>query len=356
MIWPFSSKHKGHLGIDIGTTSIKIVQINKRDAKLTKDARPIHGELVNYAMLTSYSYIHRKPTTLVQGEGVAVLESEVIAMLQQLLAQFNDHPREVVMSIPAFSSFVDEVTLPPMPAEELPTAIAFEARSHVPVPITEVELTWQITGQSGKGSTATIIAVPKEIIFRYRTICAQLGLSLKALEVETFSIVRALNLMTEEPLVVVDIGSRNTSVFLVANKLLRASHNIDTAGQDITNAIRQGLGVAPLKAEQIKRDQGLMLASQNKSLEEVIFPPVDNIIEEVKRMIAAKNMAGIVKKLVVTGGSSNLKGLQQYMVKRLNFSIDIANPWATIEYSPRLTAALQTNAPSFTVAIGLGLY
>lgn len=353
MMWPFSPHKDDHLGIDIGTTSIKIVEIAKY--KNPKSGSP-RGKLINYGILNSTTYIHRKPSNLAHVEGVALLESEVIAMLQQLLRQFTNHPKEVIMSLPAFSSFVDEVALPPMPPEEIASAIAFEARSHVPVPITEVELTWQVTTSSDKGSSVTIIAVPREIIFRYRSICAQLGLTLKALEVETFSIIRSLNIMGEEPVILLDIGARNTNVSLVAKGLLRASHNIETSGRDITNVIAQGLGVAPRRAEELKRDQGLALAASNPAITDLMYSSIDVIIEEARRMVEAKGMKNSVKRLVLTGGSGTMKGLPEYLQKKLGISIDIASPWATIEYDRKLSSALQLNASSFAVAIGLSLY
>lgn len=354
MIWPFSqARSDSHLGIDIGTTSIKIVAIEKYKNTSSGGMR---GELIDYGRLNSYTYIHRRPTNVVHAEGTALSDSEVITMLQELLKRFKNYPREVVMSLPAFSSFVDEVALPPMPAEEIASAITFEARSHVPVPINEVELTWQVTSKNDKGSTATIIAVPKEVIFRYRSICAQLGLVLKVLEVETFSIMRALNLYGPEPLLILDIGARNTNISLIAGGLLRASHNIETSGRDITNIIAQSLGVTSKRAEELKLAQGLALTKNNPSISDLINSSIDAITEEARRLIEAKGVKGSLKRLVLTGGSGKMKEMPGYLSKKLGLSIDIASPWATIDCNPQLKTALDMNASTFTVAVGLSLY
>ena len=396
MIWPFSETNNNtHLGIDIGTTSIKIVEIEK----LQGAAR---GRLVNYGALTSNNYIQRRGSNLAHIEGVAIFESEVMEMVKKLLSRFPNHSNEVIMSIPAFSSFVDEVVLPPMPPQEVASAIVFEARSHVPVPISEVELTWQIVRQDDKGVAATIIAVPKEILFRYRSICDQLGLTLKALELETFSIIRALNVYGQEPILtgearkvltedqvltanggsrkvliedqvltanggsrkvliedqvlIVDVGARNTNLSVIAKGLLYASHNIETSGRDITTIIAQGLGITARRAEELKQDQGLSLGVSNPGIADALYGAVDTITEEARRFIELKSMTGRLKRLLLTGGSAKMTGLPEYLQKKLGISIDIAFPWSTIECDPKLTAALKANAPSFTVAVGLSLY
>lgn len=354
-MWPFFSQRKdNHLGIDIGTTSIKIVEIVKYKNASSKGPR---GKLVNYGVLKAYTYIHRKPSNLAHVmEGVTLLESEVTEMLQRLLAKFTHYPRDVVMSLPAFSSFVDEVVLPPMPPEEIASAVTFEARSHVPVPISEVDLIWQVTSQTQAGSTATIIAVPREIIFRYRSICAQLGLTLKALEVETFSLIRSLNVVSDEPVLLMDVGARNSNVSLIQKGLLRVSRNVETSGRDITNVVAQGLGIALKRAEELKRDQGLALALHNPALADIIYSSIDIIIEEAKRVLEMKGVKDTVKRVILTGGSARMPGLTEYVQKKLGIPIDIVSPWSTIEYDKQLTYALKENASNFAVAVGLSLY
>ena len=350
-MWSFlSSRKTSQLGIDIGTSSIKVVEIAKPESAKTK------ASLRNYGILSSPTYVNHKTANLIKGAGVALLESQVVLMMQALLEKFGNYPSQVVMSLPAFSSFVDEVILPPMPSEEIASAIAFEARSHVPVPISEVELTWQITSTNDKGSVATIIAVPKEIIFRYRSICAQLKLSLKALELETFSLIRSLNLAEEEHIVLLDLGARNTNVALIQKGLLRVSHNIETSGRDITNIIARGLGVSVDRAEQIKFDEGLGANQSNKAINDSLYSAVDTIADEVRRILETKGVRAQVKRLVLTGGSASMKGLPEYLQKKLGIPIDIVSPWATIDYNPQLEQILKNKSENLAVAIGLGLY
>ncbi len=355
MIWPFSRKGKtAHLGIDIGTTSIKMVKIEKYSGGAANGKSP-RGKLINYGTLRAHALLRSSTADVIQTKRLTLLESEVVKMIQALRQRLGDDSKEVIMSIPAFSSFVDELTLPKMPEEEIPKAVEFEARSHVPVPINEIELTWQAAGEDAGRSVITLVAVPKEILFRYRNICNQLGLTLKALEVETFSIIRALNLYDEEPVMILDIGAKNTNISIVSKGFLRASHNIDTSGRDLSKVISQGLGIPLDRAEQVKHEQGLLVAG-TESISDLLYPVVDNILEEAKRTAQEKGALGSLKRVVLTGGSASLKGLPEYMQKKFQIPIDIANPWATIEYDKRLENKLKNDMSSLTVAVGLALY
>ncbi|MBI3335825.1 MAG: type IV pilus assembly protein PilM [Candidatus Portnoybacteria bacterium] len=360
-MWPFfSPKPREHLGIDIGATSIKIVKIAKN---VSREPGPVQtvpvkaGRLETYASLEAAGY-QEGVALSVGSQGATLVESEVTKMLDSLLASIDGRNHEVVISIPAFSSFMDEIILPPMPDAEIPDAVMFEARSHVPVPITEVEISWQVVEdkERGKERVVSIVAVPKEIIFRYQNICAGLGLTIKALEVETFSIIRALGFYEEEFFLLLDIGARNTTISLVKKGFLRASRNIETSGEDITKVIAQGLGISLGRAEELKRDQGFLLASQNPLIGDLINPLADAIAEEALKLLSSGAKGEEVKKVILTGGSASLKGFPQYLERKLHLPIDIANPWATIEYDPRLKDIVKEKGPEFTVAVGLALY
>lgn len=313
------------------------------------------GRLINYGALRTRTLLRSGTAEVIQTKRLTLLESEVVKMIQALRQRLGDDSKEAVMSVPAFSSFVDELSLPKMPEEEIPKAVEFEARSHVPVPINEIELTWQAAGEDRGKSIITLVAVPKEILFRYRNICTQLNLTLKALEVETFSIIRALNLYDEEPVMILDIGAKNTNISIVSKGFLRASHNIDTSGRDLSNVISQGLGIPLNRAEEVKHEQGLLI-TDTASISDLLYPVVDSILEEAKRTAQEKGVLGSLKRIVLTGGSASLKGLPEYMQKKFQIPIDIANPWATIEYDKRLVNALKNDTSSLTVAVGLALY
>lgn len=366
-MWPFfAKKEEVSVGIDMGATSLKVVKIAKAIKPVEENVSlPAGGKrnfiqeeakLIDYGILRVEGYSEEKSFYMVRREELGISETDGVMILGMLLRKLDIKKEEVVMAIPAFSSFVDEITLPQMPEEEIPNAVEFEARSHVPVPITDVELTWQITSENEKERTIMIVAVPKEVIFRYRTICDQLGITLKALEVETFSIVRALNLYNTKPAVLIDIGIRNTTASLVTNGFLRVSHNIETSGKDVTKTIAQGLGISFQRAEELKKEQGLLLAASNPLIGDLLYPVIDTLVEEIQRIIDSKGVKNEVGRLVITGGSASLKGLKEYLQKKFSFPVDIADPWSNIVYDKKLLPLLSQNSPSFTTAVGLALY
>ncbi len=364
-MWWFSKKlsSHSHLGIDIGTSSIRVVKILKYSTPKFVDGKEKIGELQNYGEVLNRGLLESSPGEGFQSHKKLFLESEVTRSIKLLLSYSEETEKEVVMAIPMYSVFVDQLKLPAMSFEEISSAIEFEARAHVPVPIEDVKLAWQIISQGEKQGnssdvverTILLIAVPKETIFVYEGIAKQLGLNLKALEIESASIMRALNLTSQGVYVVLDIGGRNTNISLIRNGFLALSHHIEISGEEITRSIARGLGISMTRAEEFKQKEGLVMAKRNPELANLLYPIIDRIIDEVKRTIATLP-AEEVKKLILVGGSTSLLGLREYIHESLVIPIDIANPWAKIDYNPALESKLRSYGLKFTAAVGLALY
>lgn len=355
-----SRKEKPHLGIDIGTGAIKVVKIHKFEKGEKKGRR---GEIENYGIVKA------KTPRSVRSAGLQILDFEIIKMLRLLLKEMEEPSKDVAMSIPMFSSFIQEMRLPPMPDSEVEKAIQFEARSRIPVPIKDVRIRWEMVPTSGEETKAgedsperkvLLIAVPNDVIFRYQSITKELGLTLKALEVEIFSVIRALNLKeTTSSNIILDIGARNTNVSLVKDGFLRLSHNVEKGGDDITHVIAQGLGVNNTRAEEFKKQEGLTGAANNKALGDLLYPVIDTIAHEVQRVVDTAMTTlgdGNIEKIILMGGTGELRGLKEYLKTKLNINVDIANPWATIDYSAKVEKRLQNYALPLVTATGLALY
>jgi type IV pilus assembly protein PilM len=188
--FPFGSSSKNALGIDIGTFSIKMVEMSKKGERTT---------LENYGEVTTRqigSSTFRSGFD--QGTNSFTLSSKEIAQgIQAILLEAKMHAKSVTFSVPDFSSFFTSFDLPPMTKEELPKAINFEARQHIPLPLSDVVLDWQVieNKNSNNGSVSNkviLVAVPKEVISQYQEIGRVCNLTVSALEAEVFGLIRSL--------------------------------------------------------------------------------------------------------------------------------------------------------------------
>src|SRR3989344_3052699 len=194
---------KRSLGIDIGTSYIKIAELSQRGKRLRLD---------NYGEMEASS-LYEKPFRSFEQSTLSFSNSDVVRVIEAILKEAKMNAYEVYFSIPDFSTFFTSFYLPPMPKEELPQAIQFEARRHIPLPLPEVVLDWQIIGtknanQKSGNFNVLLVAVPNEVVGQYQSIARLAKLKLAAMEAEVFSLARALAKEEKDAVVLIDIGAR----------------------------------------------------------------------------------------------------------------------------------------------------
>jgi type IV pilus assembly protein PilM len=281
-------------------------------------------------------------------------------LLQDLFREANITSREAVMAIPAGASFITTVSFPPVSAKELTEAIPFEARRYVPIPITEVELDWEVLGLNENRDKIEVIlmAVPKEIIEKFKRVAQELNLNLRALEVETFSMVRSLAGTELVPTCFINLGHKTTSLAITDRGKLRASHNFSRGSSELTKTLERGLGINHERAETLKRETGLSEKMEEKEVASVIAPFIETLFAEIERFISIYNRRASrsVQKINLTGGGSNLKGLVEYTVAKFGLEVAKGNPFARTVAPSFMQPILREFGSSFAVAAGLALH
>ena len=344
---PFRIIKKTFLGVDIGVSSIKVVEISRWGGKI---------ELRNYGHIASSAIYQTPYQGFGGGSNFMISSPDVSEIIRAILKEAGIKTKEAVFSIPDFSTFFTTFQLPPMSEEELPGAVRYEARRHIPVPVSDVVLDWfHIGGELGKkgnGVSILLVAVPKETISRYQEIAKASSLDLKFLEAEAFSLARSLVHKEKEPICLLDIGAQSTSVNIVDQGILKISYSSDISGNDFTATISKSLSISPEEAEKLKKTQGL-ISDQTK---EILLPLVNLIIIEIEKIL--KDFETIdkrVKKIVLAGGSALLPGLDQYFSSYFKRPVEIGNPFFGLVYPPLLEQKLKILGPSFAIAVGAAL-
>lgn len=356
----FRKRIKSKVGIDIGTSSIKVVQLKKEEDRF---------KLETYGELSTFGYLERLNDAF-QTTSLKTLEAMTREMIKILLEKSEVTTKEAIMSIPVFSSFVSIIEMPEMTDKELSRAIDFEARRYVPIPLTEVSLDWKII-ESGmikddvspkpfKGKRVILIAVPREVVNKYINLANYLNLKIAALELESFSLARSLAGNETGSSCILDVGARATSFTIVDRGIIQMSHSLDVAGAEMTKTLATGLAIAPKRAEDFKKSYGLNHLpdkESRKDIKELLSTSIDKIIDESERMIAnyQSKTDRKIDKLILNGGSAPLIGLKDYIEKKLNMKVLVADPWKQIIYPAPLQPILKEIGPSFSVAVGAAM-
>lgn len=355
----FKTKKNHFVGVDFGTSAIKIVE-------LSFDGEKIHLE--NYGWLDLDEALQNE--TASQGlPQMQTYEAKVKKFLGILLEKMEIREKEAYVAIPGFSGLITLVEFPEMGPEELEKAIHFESHKYIPSTIEDIAMSWEVVGTRGgqkaealdgsvsgaKKLQVLLVAAPKKEIAKYEKMMDGSGLEISAIELETFSIVRAV---LEEKMgnsLIVDIGSRATNIVLVENGIVKVNRNIDAGGNEVTGTIAESMKISKQRAEAFKKGEKDLL---NEVGTAIVMPVLEMIASEALRITTAysqKDPDFKIQTVIISGGLSKMKGIEKYFSKILNLPILIANPWRNISFDEKLQKNIPEIGASFSVAIGLAL-
>lgn len=348
-VFSFDVIPKSFVGIDIGTSALKVVEIKGwGDRKTLKN----YGEL---RIRTLYD----KPFRTFEKNALLLSSQDIAKAIRAVLQEAHIREKKVIFSIPDFSSFFTTFELPSsMDRKEVEDAVRFEARRHVPLLLSEVTLDWQLLEQPSKGKKQPfrilLVAVPNETLNQYQEIARFAQLQLVALEAEVFGCIRACLKEEKAAVVLLDMGAQTTTISVVHNGILQNSHSMDAGGMSFTERIAKALSVNYRIAEQEQNSKGIALVSGNV---QILLPVADMVVSEAQKAAEsfARTEKGKVNKFVLAGGMARLPGLQEYFERSTGTKTEIIDPWRSILYPPILESALQDMGPSFAVAVGMAL-
>lgn len=342
---------QSYIGIDMGSSSIKVVQMGD------DNGRP---------RLMSYGYIEQH-TDIVKNDAEASMQTAVNG-LRSVIHESHISSNRAIAALPSFTVFTSIISLPMMTRKELNSAVRWEAKKFVPMPIDDLALNWNLLKDPAQAAPAgektpkslkvLITAAPKSLVRRYISLFKLAGLQLIDLDTEAFALERSLIGTDPAPVMIVDIGAEATNVAVMVDGIPLVNRSIDVGGESITKAIAQSLNVDQTRAEQFKRDFGLSTMNQKVSpipkTIEFVLSSITNEIRFVLNLYRSQGTAP-VEKIILSGGSAFLLNLPEYLYQTLSIKTFIGDPWARVVHPVELKGVLAEIAPRFSVAAGLAM-
>jgi type IV pilus assembly protein PilM len=349
-------KENSVLGIDVGSSAIKIVQIKKKRGRAVLET---YGELA----LGPYAGIEVGRSTNLPVEKLAEAVKDV-------LRESKTTTKNCGMALPLSASLISFISIPPVPEKQIAEVVSLEARKYIPVPLDEVMLDWSPIPKedayvSDDESTSTekqsmdflVVAIHNEYLSNYQSIVSLSGLQPSFYEIELFSSTRAVVEHGVHTDMVIDLGARSTKLYIIERGILRASHIINKGSQDITLAISKALSIPVAEAENMKRNFGLKGGPEYKELTEIITLNLDYIFYEANSTLLnyQKKYSKNVSKVILTGGGVLLKGF--FDLAKISFQTDVvyADPFNKLETPAFLADEFSRAGPEFSVAIGAAI-
>lgn len=382
----FGNSKNYSIGIDFGTSAIKVVELSYKNKK-------IH--------LENYGWVDLGLANPSSIKGIAVPDSQAAynkklqRYLEKLIKSMKLHSSGAYISLPGFSGLITVIEFPDMNESELDDAVKFEARKYIPISLDEVALDWEIIGKeeeaekkeseikektteknsgwnkdlssiikgdSEKGgkpgvkNEILLVAAPKKEVMRCGNIVKESGLDVKNVELELFSMARAIVGGDPGCFLIIDVGARITNIMLVEKGMIKVNRNIEGGGNEITNMIADSLNISRQRAEEMKKENKDLINNREMSL---VIPVLDMIVNESMRIINAykekKGGKGRVDGIILSGGSSKLQGIEKYFSQKTGIQAIQGNPWKKIEYDEKIAPFTEKMGTSFSVALGLAL-
>lgn len=350
------------LGIDIGSSAIKVVQLKKKGGK---------------AILETYGELALGPYAKVEiGQATNLPTEKVVEALADLMKEkeVNISTNKCGVAIPFASSLMSLIEMPMLSYKQLSAMIPLEARKYIPVPISEVTLDWSIIPREEikherdddektdapkiEKTDVLLVAIHNETINRFQEIVKKTGLESTFFEIEIFSTMRAVLEQDASPVMILDMGAASTKLYIVERGIVRVSHTINRGAQDVTNTISKSLGISVHDAEVMKRSHGAeMNIGADANLKEIINLSLAYVFSETNQVILnyQRKYNKTLSKVILVGGGSALKGIAGLAKESLQMEVVAGNPFLKTEAPAFLEQVLKETGPEFTVAVGLAL-
>lgn len=310
-------------GIDIGFSSIKVMQIERSAKKQS---------------ITGYGVTSFDPSAIVDG---VIVKPEVIAKATH--GMFNKNlvgditTRRAAFAIPASRTFARTMTLPKLSGKDLTEAVRLETEQYIPVPIDDLYVDYTVTKSTDKETELLAIAVPKRIVNSYMTLASLLDIESVAIET-TITAGSRLFVQAEQsdiPTMLIDLGSLSTDITIYDNAII-VTGTVPGGGDSFTNNIANALSVSKQEAHIIKTKYGLSVSKKQKEITEGLKPTLDQMSKEIRRMIRYyEERSGTERKvnqIVTMGGGANMPGLSEFLINQLRLPVRMCDPWHNLSF------------------------
>jgi type IV pilus assembly protein PilM len=339
----FSSNSNNYLGIDIGSSTLKMVELKKSGKKiLLKNygfTDPI--ENLDFSKLADVDYLAK--------------------VIVKLRSELGITTNRATVSLPSFSVFSSVINVPKN-KKKLDEMVIQEAKKVLPLPIEEMVLDWKvIPGQKNlpESNEAAVFLTgsPKKLVKKYIDVFKKADIFLENLETETFSLIRSI--LGNDPSVVmmIQMGDSSTNFAIIKNDIPYLNRSINISGGAITKKISEELGIDLSQAEQFKLDFSLSSNEKNAKIPRLAIEAMDPIIKEIKYMLGLfqGGEEDKVEKIILSGGGSLSFNFSEHLEKATDIKTIVGDPFFRISYPEELRPILDEVGPRLGVAVGLAL-
>ena len=345
----FRKKQKSVVGLDIGSSAVKAVELKPT----AKDYR-----------VAAFGIEPVPADAIVDG---AIIDATAVAnSIKKIFEKSGFKSKEVCASLSGSAVIVKKITLPVMTESELNESIYWEAEQYIPFDIQDVNLDYQIldagTGPDSRGSMEVLlVAAKKEKIGDYTGVIAQAGRTPVIVDVDAFALQNAFEVNygfdPKQVVVLLNAGASAININILSGSQSVFTRDVSMGGNAFTEAVQKELNLPYESAEQLKKGQDVDGATYEDA-RAVLRAMTDNVLLEVEKtfdFFKATASSDHIDKIVVSGGASRVEGFYEMLAERFGTPVEEFDPFKTIVWDKKLDADVAEAASTGAVAVGLAL-
>jgi len=346
----FGKKANALLGIDISSTSVKLIELSRNNGRYRVE---------------SYAVEPLPPNSVVEKN---INDAEAVGdAVKRVVAKSRTNVRTAAVAVAGSAVITKTIHMPDgLRERDLESQILVEADQYIPYPLDEVSIDFEVVGPSEQspGQVEVLLAAcRKENVEMREDVLEIAGLRAKVIDVEAYAMERAFELVAtqltdlgDEPVIaVVDVGATMTTLSVLAEGKTIYTREQLFGGKQLTDEIQRRYGLSQEEAGMAKKQGGL---PDDYELE-VLQPFKEAVVQQVSRSLQfffSSSHYNEVDCVVLAGGTASIPGISEMVQERTGTPTLVANPFADMAIASRVNAsALSNDAPSMMIACGLAM-
>ncbi|HEX8458852.1 MAG TPA: type IV pilus assembly protein PilM [Pyrinomonadaceae bacterium] len=344
-----NSNKKNLVGLDIGSSSVKAVELQGKPGSL---------------VLVNLGQENLQPDTVVDGQIM-----ELNSVSQTIANVFGAHQIKtdrVAAGVSGSSVIVKNIIVPPMSKDELEESIDWHAEEHIPFDIADVSLDYQVVGSSDDSLHVLMAACKRDFVANVKQVIQLAGKHPAIIDVDAFALQNCYEVnyqpTPDQSVALLNIGASTMNINILHGARSVFTRDVSVGGNQYTALLQKELGLTFEQAESVKRGANVPGESERRDMAQVLETVSDILALEIQKTFdfyraTSDDGEGTVQKILISGGGSKLPGLAEFLSNRFSVPVEAFNPFRQIKVDARRfdPEYMREVMPELAVAVGLAL-
>ncbi|HKG12540.1 MAG TPA: type IV pilus assembly protein PilM [Pyrinomonadaceae bacterium] len=340
--------NRGLVGLDIGSSSVKAVELTGKPGALS---------------LVNLGFEGLQPDTVVDGQIMEL--NDVSGVISGLFAANQFKTDRVAAGVSGSSVIVKNIIVPQMTREELEESIDWHAEEHIPFEISDVSLDYQVVGSGADSLHVLMAACKRDFVANLKQAIQLAGKQPAVIDVDAFALQNCYEINYEPAdnlaVALLNIGASTMNINILRGVRSVFTRDVSVGGNQYTALLQKELGLTYEQAEQVKRGNAVAGSFEGVDIDGALETVSDMLALEISKTFdfyrATADDDGSVQKILISGGGSKLKGLPEYLSNRFEIPVERLDPFRRINFDARRFDPdyMREVVPEMAVAVGLAL-